>query len=220
MNLALLVILLCAIAAVGGMVLWHGAVSSPAAGAYGVENGGHEDVVQSDFVYQEMPYDINPGKEYVVYTNYACPHCAEFYFGTHVEGIEYTSRILLLEDAEGVFSTQELVSAYMLKLYRDDKAAYAALEAELFGSQVDWTVLDESDLVVWLNEHSGRRWVRDDLESELEDIVQIEHDAPTDLEYVPSVFRDGERCDGLMYEMLEQGAEILASSGEEASNEV
>ena len=201
MNLALLIVLLCAIAAVGGMALWHGAVSSPAAGAYGVPSGGHEDVVQSDFVYQEMPYDIDPGKEYVVYTNYACPHCAEFYFGAHAEGIEYTSRILLLEDAEGVFSTQELVSAYMLKLYRDDKAAYAALEAELFGSQVDWTV-------------------RDDLESELEDIVQIEHDAPTDLEYVPSVFRDGERCDGLMYEMLEQGAEILASSGEEASNEV
>ena len=185
------------------MALWHGAVSSPAAGVYGVPSGGHEDVVQSDFVYQEMPYDIDPGKEYVVYTNYACPHCAE-----------------LLEDAEGVFSTQELVSAYMLKLYRDDKAAYAALEAELFGSQAEWTVLDESDLVAWLNEYSGRRWVRDDLESELEDIVQIEHDAPTDLEYVPGVFRDGERCDGLMYDLLEQGAEILASSGEEASNEV
>lgn len=220
MNLALLAVLLCAIAAVGGMAIWHSAISGPTAGAYDVPSGGHEDVVQSDFVYREMPYDINPGKEYAVYTNYACPHCAEFYFGAQAEGIEYTSRMLLLEDAEGAFSTQKLVSAYMLKLYRDDDAAYAALEAELFCSQAEWTVLDEPDLLAWLNEHAGRRWVSSDLASESEDIVQIERDAPVDLEYVPGVFRDGERCDGLMYDLLGQGAEILASSGEEASNEV
>lgn len=220
MNLALFAVLLCAIAAVGGMALWHGAASDSVAGADSEVPGDHEDVVQSDFVYREMTYDINPGKEYVVYTNYACPHCAEFYFGAHAEGIEYTSRILLLEDAGGVFSTQKLVAAYMLKLYRDDDAAYAALEAELFGSQAEWTVLDEPNLLVWLNEHAGRRWVSSDLAFESEDIAQIERDAPVELEYVPGVFRDGERCDGLMYDLLEQGAEILASSGEEASNEV
>ena len=220
MNLALFAVLLCAIAAVGGMALWHGATSDSAAGADSEVTGEREDVVQSDFVYREMPYDINPGKEYAVYTNYACPHCAEFYFGAQAEGIEYTSRILLLEDAEGAFSTQKLVSAYMLKLYRDDEAAYAVLEAELFGSQAEWTMLDEPGLLTWLNEHADRRWASGDLESESEDIAQIARDAPADLEFVPGVFRDGERCDGLMYDLLDQGAEILASSGEEASDEV
>lgn len=168
-----------------------------------------QEEVPSNFVYEQESYDINPGAEYVVYTNYACPHCAELYVGMHAEDIAYTARILLLEEADGVFATQETVSAYMLKLYRTDPQSFDRLEALLFSYQDAWTSLDDDALLVWLNERSQCDWQLSDLDDEVEECIRVEAEAPSDLEFVPGVYRTGARCDGLMYEMLDRGAAII-----------
>ena len=177
------------------------------------------ETVPSEFEYSPKDYDIYPDRDYVVYTNYACPHCAELYFGAQADGIEYTSRILLLEDGDGAFSTQRTVSAYMLKLYRTDSSTFDKMENTLFSQQVDWTGLSSEELLAWMNERSGQSWSQSDLETQLKDVKRIEQDAPQDLEFVPGVYQDGQRCDGLMYEMLEQGSTAIATHEEGLDDE-
>ncbi|HJG36674.1 hypothetical protein [Enorma phocaeensis] len=220
-NKALLAMLIGVACIVGAMLAMLGAVTddfeSSAGGAAGNSTASAEtqhEPMQSDFVYVEEPYDINPGRPYVVYTNFACPHCAELFFGARERGVQYTSRILLLEDAEGVFATQRVVSAYMLKLYREDSAVYDVLEEELFDKQAEWTLLDDAGVLGWLNERSGQRWAQEDLASDLEEVERIEDEAPEDLEYVPGVFQDGLRCDDVMYDLLAEGAAVIAAREE------
>lgn len=206
-NALLMVVLIGAIAFVAYATAGHAAQRTNGAGSS--ENSESPETVASSFSYSEQGYDIYPGRRYVVYTNYACPHCAEFFFGAHAEGIEYTSRLLLLAGEEGSFKTQRIVSAYMLKLYRVDTGAFDVLEGELFGNQAVWTELDVSELLLWLNQRSGQVWNEDDLDQEIVELERLEQDAPDDVEYVPSVFEDGARCDGLMYDLLDRGATMM-----------
>ena len=221
LNKVLLLVLVGAVCVVGIVFAAHSAAIDRLEGSAGSTVGGstatteiRHEAVPSDFVYTEEPYDIYPGRPYVVYTNFACPHCAELYFGAREQGVRYTSRILLLEDAEGVFATQRVVSAYMLKLYREDPETYDVLEEELFSQQVEWTMLDDAGVLQWLNERSGQQWTQQDLASELEEVGRIEDEAPADLEYVPGVFQDGVRCDDVMYDLLDQGAAVIAAREE------
>lgn len=220
-NKALLAMLIGVACIVGAILAVRGAVTddfeSFAGGVAGNSTASAEtqhEPVPSDFVYAEEPYDINPGQSYVVYTNFACPHCAELYFGARERGVQYTSRIMLLEDAAGVFATQRVVSAYMLKLYREDPAVYGVLEEELFGQQTGWTTLDDAGVLEWLNERSGQRWAQEDLASDLEEVERIEDEAPKDLGYVPGVFQDGLRRDDVMYDLLAEGAGVIAAREE------
>lgn len=221
LNKVLFAALIGAVCVVGMVFAVHGATTGGLEGSVGGAAGSsiasvevQHEAVPSNFVYTEEPYDIHPGRSYVVYTNFACPHCAELYFGAREQGVRYTSRILLLEDAEGVFATQRIVSAYMLKLYREDPETYDVLEEELFSQQAEWTMLDDAGVLQWLNERSGRQWTQEDLASEFEEVERIEDEAPEDLEYVPGVFQDGVRCDDVMYDLLDQGAAVIAAREE------
>ena len=218
-NKALLVVLAGASIVVLGMTVLRAAAADDYGrkDAYLVsEQAAYDSVsVKSAFLYREEPYDIHPNRTYVVYTNYACPHCAELHFGAKAKDIEYTSRILLLEDGEGVFATQDIVSAYMLKLYRSGSPIFDFLEDELYGAQATWTAFDVDTLIEWLNDRSGKTWKRDDLTDELNELAEIEKEAPEDLPFVPGVYQDGERRDDVMYALLGAGAKELAAHREE-----
>lgn len=191
-------------------------VGFPQKGVANTPEKGVADVAPCDFELSVRPYDINPGCDYIVYTNYACPHCAAFYFGAHAEGLEYTSRILMLEESEGAFATQRTVSAYMLKLSRVDKKRFDALERELFLNQDEWTGHSDGDVLAWLNTRSGMDWVVSDLADEMGECDRIESEAPADLPYVPGLYGDHERLDGKMRELVDRGTVDLEKlQGEE-----
>ncbi len=143
----------------------------------------------SDFVLSETPQDINPGKPLVLYTNYACPYCAEFYELTEKDS--YTTRLLILEKDSQRFASQREVSSYMLKLYREDVDAYRQLESYLFAYQDEWTTLEAEELIGLLNEKSGKAWSLEDLETEIEELEATKTKAPVDLQYVPALYSDG-----------------------------
>ncbi len=143
----------------------------------------------SSFSLKTESYDINPGNDYVLYTNYACPYCAAFYNLNC--NFDYTTRIFLLKKNEGRFATQEIVSPYILKLYRSDAQTFDAVQSYLFTHQDEWIKLDDKGVLHLLNELSGKSWSAEDLMSELDELREIRKGAPDDLEFVPALFSDG-----------------------------
>lgn len=153
-----------------------------------------------DFAVEEKAYDINPGREFVLYTNYACPYCASFY--NAYTGEDYTTRILLLDKDAERFASQELVSSFMLRIYRDNPATFSKVESILFSGQDYWTKLSSSDLLDWLNELAQTQYTIADLENELNELKQAETDAPTDLKFVPALYSEKQRWDGLVLDVV------------------
>lgn len=133
--------------------------------------------VESSFKVEEKPYDIAPGRDYVLYTNFACPYCAALHDKIGSEG--YTIRLLLMKtdqpkEEQGAFANQAIVLPYMLKLYREDSERYRQLEDELYREQDSWTDLADDEVLAWLNKRAGRSWAKDDLAGELEELQQAE----------------------------------------------
>ena len=172
---------------------------------------------KSSFVYSGQPTDIVVGptvqsddEVYVLYTNYACPYCATVHAALSAARNDGQStlpqpnvvRLHFLENDSGRFSTQETVSSYMLRLWREDPAAYASLESELFEHQDEWTSLDESQLLSWLNGRSGRPWEAGDLEPERSELLEAQEESPGDLAEVPSLYSNGKRHSGLVYALV------------------
>lgn len=171
---------------------------------------------RSSFEYHSMPTDIvidpaalSGGDVYVLYTNYACPYCAELHaaLGTASGGEAGTPqpsviRLRLMQGSEGHFATQELVSAYMLKLWRTDPEEFASLEDDLFENQDEWVTLDEAALLAWLNERDGQSWAAGDLTTERRELLDAQESVPADLTEVPSLYSNGRRHTGLVYELV------------------
>ncbi|WP_294440419.1 thioredoxin domain-containing protein [uncultured Slackia sp.] len=176
-------------------------------GGSGTENASDDTLFDvSDFEHISKSSDINSGKGFVLYTNYACPYCAElhrqmersFAFG-------YTTRLHFL-DKGGSFSTQEVVSAYMLKLSKEHPEAFKGMESTLFEYQADWTVLSEDDVLTWMNMHTGLAWSKADIEDEAQMLVRANEEAPNDLEHVPTLYSQGMRYDGFVLDLIDQDA--------------
>jgi hypothetical protein len=143
-------------------------------------------IVEEDFVYVERGYDINPRQTLVLYTNYACPFCAELY--ETISEVEVTTRIFLIENQSERFSTQEIVSPYMLKLSRIDYKEFFKIQGVLYACQNEWVVLGENDVLIWLNEQSGQNWTKEDLTGELKELRVLEGEAPSSLLHVPTLY--------------------------------
>ena len=174
------------------------------------------EVERSAFAYREEPTDIvleaTPATEetYVLYTNYACPYCAEVHAAFAAAQTDATSglpqpsvvRLHFLGGNGGRFATQELVSAYMLRLWREDPTRFDSLEDELFEQQDDWATLDETTLLSWLNERAGLGWTADDVAAEREELLDAQVSSPEDLIEVPSLYSDGKLHSGLVYALV------------------
>jgi hypothetical protein len=143
-------------------------------------------VVEEDFVYFEHNYDINPGQALVLYTNYACPFCAGLYEAT--SEVEVTTRILLVENQSERFATQDVVSSYMLKLSRTDEDEFLGMQGILYGTQDEWIGLSKGNVLAWLNEQSGKNWTTEDLAGELDELRELESEAPSSLLRVPTLY--------------------------------
>ncbi len=161
----------------------------------------HASFSESSFVLEEHPADINPGRAYVVYTNYACPYCAGFY--NESKGYDYTTRLLLRDNDNERFNSQALVSAYMLKLYREDVSSFAEAENWLFNNQGDWVFLDNQDVLDCLNGLTGREWTENDLQDCYKELEEVKKAAPDDLEFVPALFADGKCYNEYMLSLFE-----------------
>ena len=174
------------------------------------------EVERSTFAYREEPTDIvleaTPanGETYVLYTNYACPYCAEVHAAFDAARTDATSslpqpnvvRLHFLDGNGGRFATQELVSAYMLRLWREDQTKFYSLEDELFEQQDDWVTLNETALLVWLNERAGLGWTADDIAAERKELLDAQANSPEDLTEVPSLYSDGKLHSGLVYALV------------------
>lgn len=207
--MALLVILNAALLGIAALVALRTGIV-PSQGERLVE------VEQSAFAYREEPTDIElettpaNGETYVLYTNYACPYCAEVHAAFDAARTDATSslpqpnvvRLHFLGGNGGRFATQELVSAYMLRLWREDPARFDSLEDELFGRQDDWVTLDETALLAWLNEKTGLGWTADDIATEREELLDAQASSPEDLTEVPSLYSDGKLHSGLVYALV------------------
>lgn len=207
--MALLVVLNAALLGVTALVALRTGII-PGQGKHLVE------VEQSAFAYREEPTDIvlettpATGETYVLYTNYACPYCAEVHAAFAAARADAASslpqpnvvRLHFLGGNGGRFATQELVSAYMLRLWREDPARFDSLEDELFGRQDDWVTLDETALLAWLNERTGLGWTADDIATEREELLDAQASSPEDLTEVPSLYSDGKLHSGLVYALV------------------
>lgn len=160
----------------------------------------NDDFVGSDFVVEETSCDINPGRQFVLYTNFACPYCKLFY--ERCRDVSYTTRFLIL-DKEGPFATQETVLGFMLKLYRYDESVYRDMEELLFANQEAWTDLSDEKVLAFLNEQSGQSWTGEDFAAEIGELRTASEEAPSDLEYVPALFADGRQYKGLVERLVE-----------------
>ena len=206
---ALLVVLNAALLGAAALVALRTGII-PSQGEHLVE------VERSTFVYREEPTDIvleaTPATEetYVLYTNYACPYCAEVHAALAAACTDATSslpqpsvvRLHFLDGSKGRFATQELVSAYMLRLWREDPTRFDSLEDELFEQQDDWVTLDETALLSWLNERAGLGWTADDVAAEREELLDTQVSSPEDLIEVPSLYSDGKLHSGLVYALV------------------
>ena len=157
---------------------------------------------ESEFLIEEKIYDIDPGNEYVLYTNYACPYCAQFYSCEH--DFNYTTRILLLDKDSERFKNQITVSAYMLKLYNEDVDLYKEAQEWVFQNQNDWVYLNDDDLINILNKQIGLSWDKSSLTDYMVLCETAENEAPTDLEFVPGLYSSGKRYDGYVLEIVSQ----------------
>ncbi len=174
------------------------------------------EVERSAFAYREEPTDIvleaTPanGETYVLYTNYACPYCAEVHAAFDAARAGATSslpqpnvvRLHFLDGNGGRFATQELVSAYMLRLWRENPTRFDSLEDELFEQQDDWVTLDETALLAWLNERTELGWTADDVAAERKELLDAQPSSPEDLTEVPSLYSDGKLHSGLVYALV------------------
>ena len=155
---------------------------------------------ESSFVVETQTSDINPDRQYVLYTNYACPYCAALYH----ENInaQYTTRLLLRDNDDSRFDTQALVCSFMLKLYRANEVTFNELEAWLYEHQDEWTSLDEDDTLSLLNDKSGQDWREEDLSECLAELTEVKQSIPSDLEFVPAIFADGKCYNDYMLEIF------------------
>jgi hypothetical protein len=143
-------------------------------------------VAEEDFMYAERAYDINPGQALVLYTNYACPFCAGLYEAT--SEVEVVTRILLIDNQSDRFATQDVVSPYMLKLSRVNEDGFTRMQAVLYGSQDEWTGLSDGEVLAWLNRQSGQTWSAEELAAELDELEELENEAPKSLLHVPTLY--------------------------------
>lgn len=173
----------------------------------GTENASDDTFFDvSDFEHASKPCDINSGKGFVLYTNYACPYCAELHRQMERSfALDYTTRLHFL-DKGGSFSTQGVVSAYMLKLSKEHPETFKSMESTLFECQTDWTVLSEDDVLTWMNLHTDLAWSKSDIEGEAQILAQANEETPDDLEHVPTLYSQGMRYDGLVLDLIGQEA--------------
>ena len=155
----------------------------------------------SDFSVVQRPSDINPGRDYVLYTNYACPYCAAFY--KQHQKYEYTTRLLLRDNDNSAFDTQATVCSYMLALYREDSNAFSEMESVLFNDQEHWTSLNDEEVLSYLNAHCGRNWSAKQLRPYLDELEADKADIPDDLEFVPALYADGKCFNEYMLGLFE-----------------
>lgn len=155
---------------------------------------------ESSFVVETQASDINPGREYVLYTNYACPYCAALYH----ENInaQYTTRLLLRDNDNSRFDTQALVCSFMLKLYRTNEPAFNELEAWLYNHQDEWTSLNEQDILSLLNTKANQEWSSEDLSECLAELTEVKQNIPSDLEFVPAIFATNKCYNAYMLEIF------------------
>ena len=156
--------------------------------------------VASEYVMKDAAYLINPGCELVVFTNYACPYCAEFYEKT--QGLDYSTCILLLDKDSDRFATERIVSPYMLKLSRYDEILFSDLEAQLFSAQEDWVMMDEDEILAYMNGVTGLDWTKDDLDAELRECEVAVEEEPDDLEFVPALYSNGMKYDQFVLDLV------------------
>ena len=155
----------------------------------------------SDFSIVQRPSDINPGRDYVLYTNYACPYCAAFY--KQHKTYEYTTRLLLRDNDNSAFDTQATVCSYMLALYREDSSAFPKMESVLFDDQGYWTSLNDEEVLAYLNARSGRNWSAGQLRPYLDELEADKAAIPDDLEFVPALYADGKCFNEYMLGLFE-----------------
>ncbi len=151
----------------------------------------HAAYTETSFTLEERASDINPGRDYVLYTNYACPYCAAFHKAN--VSCEYTTRILLRDNDSERFNTQATVCSYMLFLYRTNAQTFREVEDWLFDNQPTWTTYGNKEILAVLNEKSGMNWDDADLAPTLVELEADKEDIPEDLEFVPAFFATG-RC--------------------------
>lgn len=138
-----------------------------------------------DFTVIPAPYDIDPGAEYVVYTNFACPYCATFFRNS--TNVSYGTRLLYSESSSNRFKNQTTVLPFMLKLYFLDSIKYRALENFLYNNQDEWISLDTVPLLILLNHKAGTAFSEDSLLPAHQLLIELKQEAPSDIGYVPAL---------------------------------
>lgn len=157
------------------------------------------DYVESDFTLEQKSYDIYPNSARVVYTNYACPYCAEFYYNTR--DMDYTVRLLILDKDSNRFANQRTVSSFMLSLYHTNSESFEEMQDYLFANQDEWTPLSDEDVLNLLNEKANTTFTFNELEPALKECERMESDAPNDLQFVPALYESNKRYDGLVLKL-------------------